>query len=175
VSDPFIQLVLSAYPLNNYPPPPGYSVSAPLALGAMGTDIFSVCTARKADLSLLQYVPTYTYEFNDETAPSLFPSGTLNFPLGDSHFIEVPYLFNFGAPFTPDQQQLSDTMIGYWTQFAKTGNPNSEGAPNRRLYTGAGGQFESLISPTPTTELDSSFDTDHKCFVLLGYILSGSI
>jgi para-nitrobenzyl esterase len=168
VSSTVVQAVLSEYPLSNYPPPQGYSVSAPLALGAVGTDWFFVCTARKADLSLSKYVPTYTYEFNDETAPSFFPPGALNFPLGDSHFIEVQYLFNFGTPFNSDQQQLSDTMIGYWTQFAKTGNPNFEGAASWPVYTGAGGNFQSLIAPMPTppkdsTESDADFDTFHKC------------
>jgi carboxylesterase type B len=54
-------------------------------------------------------------------------------------------------------------MIGYWTQFAKAGTPNAEGAPNWPVYSGAGGQFESLVARTPTTESDSSFDADHKC------------
>jgi para-nitrobenzyl esterase len=174
VSSSIVQSVLSEYPLNNYPPPEGYSVSAPLALGAVGTDWFFVCTARKADLSLSKYVPTYTYEFNDETAPSFFPPGTLNFPLGDSHFIEVQYLFDFGAPFTSDQQQLSDTMIGYWTQFARTGNPNGheegqqqegaekEGIPHWPLYNKTA-RFQSLVAPRPKRESDSSFDADHKC------------
>jgi para-nitrobenzyl esterase len=166
VSNPIVQGVLSEYPLSNYPPPQGFSVSAPLALGAVGTDWFFVCTARKADLSLSKYVQTYTYEFNDETAPSIFSPGTLNFPLGDSHFIEVQYLFDFGSPFTPDQQQLSDTMIGYWTNFARTGNPNFEGAARWPVYTGAGGEFLSLIAPMPpndSTESDSSFNSFHNC------------
>jgi para-nitrobenzyl esterase len=111
-------------------------------------------------------VPTYAYEFHDETAPPFFPP--LSFPLGDSHFIEVQYLFDLKAffriapTFTPDQQALSNTMIGYWTQFAKTGNPNSEGAPTWSKYS-AGGSFESLVAPTPVAESDTSFDTDHKC------------
>lgn len=165
VSDPFVQLVLNVYPLSNYPPPPGYFVSAPLALGALGTDDLFVCTSRNADLSLSKYVPTYTYEFNDETAPPVLPP--LSFPLGAAHFIELEYLFNLSAfgispTFTPDQKQLSDTMIGYWTQFAKTGNPNVEGAPSWPEY-GATAQFQSLVAPTPAPESDSSFDTDHKC------------
>jgi len=174
VSNPFVQFLANVeYPLSNYPPPPGYSVSAPLALGALFGDILYVCTARKADLSLSRYVPTYTYEFNDETAPSFSPYlpaplPPLNFPLGDAHSIQLEYLFDLSAfgitpTFTGDQEQLSDTMIGYLTQFAKRANPNSEGAPNWPVYSGAGGQFESLVAPTPTTELDSSFDTDHKC------------
>jgi para-nitrobenzyl esterase len=166
-------LINVVYPLTNYPPPARYSVSAPLALGALETDILLACTARKADLSLSHYVPTYMYEFHDETAPSFSPYlpaplPPLSFPLGAAHGVELQYLFDLGSfgirpAFTSDQQQLSDTMIGYWTKFAKTGNPNSEGEPNWALYTGAGGQFESLIAPTPTTESDASFDTDHKC------------
>jgi para-nitrobenzyl esterase len=167
VSSTFVQdLVNVEYPLRNYPPPPGYHVRAPLALGALGTDFFFVCTARNADLSLSKYAPTYTYEFNDEAAPPFFPP--ISFPQGDSHFIEVQFLFNLSdigiiPIFTPDQEQLSDTMIGYWTQFAKTGSPNFEGAPFWPRYRGAGSRFESLIAPTPTTKSDSSFDIFHKC------------
>jgi len=164
VSDPFVQfLVDTEYPLSNYPPPPGV-VSAPLALGALGTDWAFACPARNADLLLSQYVPTYAYEFNDENAPpaqSAVPG--LTFPLGADHGAEIQYLFSlkFG-PFTPAQQQLSDAMINYWTQFAKTGNPNSPGAPTWSQYT-AGGSFESLLPPAPVPEPDASFDTDHKC------------
>jgi para-nitrobenzyl esterase len=174
VSNPFIQFLVNVeYPLTNYPPPLGYAVSAPLALSALRADISYVCTARKADLSLSQYAPTYTYEFSDETAPSLSPYlpaplPPLSFPLGAAHGVELEYLFNLRAfgitpTFTREQQKLSDTIIDYWTQFAKTGNPNSDGVPNWPLYTGAGGQFESLIAPTPAAEPDASFDTDHKC------------
>jgi para-nitrobenzyl esterase len=71
VSSPFVQFLVNVeYPLSNYPPPMGYSVSAPLALGALGTDYFFACTARNADLALSRYAPTYTYEFNDENPPN---------------------------------------------------------------------------------------------------------
>ena len=29
---------------------------------------------------------------------------------------------------------LADTMVSYWTNFAKTGNPNGEGLPTWDLY-----------------------------------------
>src|SRR5208283_339404 len=45
-------LVNTEYPLSNYPPPMGYSLSAPLALGALGTDFMFACPARNANLSL---------------------------------------------------------------------------------------------------------------------------
>jgi para-nitrobenzyl esterase len=161
--DPFVQFVLSLYPLSNYPPPPGV-VSAPLALGAVGTDAAFACPGRKAVQSLAQYVSTYPYEFNDEHAPLSFGLVPASFPLGAYHLAEIQYLFNiFGtpAPFTPDQRQLSDTMIGYWTQFARTGNPNSPGAPVWSPYSAATDQFQSLVPPTPTVE--SNFNTEHKC------------
>jgi para-nitrobenzyl esterase len=174
VSDPYPQyLVNFEYPLTNYPPPPPYTVSAPLALSALWGDVELQCTTRNADLLLSQTVPTYVYEFNDETAPPWFNASSLSFPLGDAHFIEVEYLFNLqsggggggggssGVSFTPNQQQLSDTMIGYWARFAKTGNPNSAGAPTWPLYSS--GSLESLVAPTPVNETDASFDADHKC------------
>ena len=166
VSSSFVQAVLALYPLSNYPPPTGYSVSAPLALGALGTDYAWECPARNADLSLAKYVATYTYEFHDETAPPPPGFSSLSFPFGDGHGVVLPYLFSslFGVTptLTSDQRQLSDTMIGYWTQFAKAGNPNSEGAPNWPEY-GATAQFQSLVAPTPAPESDATFDADHKC------------
>ncbi len=163
LADPLVQLILALYPLSNYPPPPGVQ-SAPLALSAWVTDAAFSCPARNADQLLSQYVPTYTYEFNDENAPLSFGLVPASFPLGAYHAAEIQYLFNiFGlpAPFTSDQQQLSDTMIGYWTQFAKTGNPNATGAPAWSPYSALTDQFQSLVPPTPTAE--STFNTDHKC------------
>ena len=50
-----------------------------------------------------------------------------------SHFLEEPLLWadadGFGIQFTPAEEQLSDQMIGYWTNFAKTGNPNGDDLP----------------------------------------------
>jgi para-nitrobenzyl esterase len=132
-----------------------------------------VCPTRNADGLLSQYVTTYAYEFNDENAPPVQSSiPGLTFPLGAYHTAEIQYLFNLGLAsqggipstffFTPAEIELSDTMIGYWTQFAKTGNPNSPGAPAWSSYT-VGGSFESLVPPMPMPESDASFDTDHKC------------
>jgi para-nitrobenzyl esterase len=170
-----LQYFLDNYPLTDYPPPPGV-MSAPLALGAIGTDGLSACTARIADEGLSQFTPTYAYEFADENAP--FPSALpfayfqapenfvvppLSFPPGAYHGSELFYLFDFGANLNSDQRHLADTMIRYWTEFARTGDPNSVGAPQWPLYSATNEQFQSLRPPTPAVKLD--FATDHKCAV----------
>jgi para-nitrobenzyl esterase len=167
VTDPFVLFLVNiAYPLINYPPPPPFLVSAPLALGALGTDELFACPERNADRLLSKHVTTYTYEFNDENAP-LSLGIPLNFPLGAAHFAEVAYLFNYlgtPAPFTSDQQQLSQTMISYWTHFAKTGDPNSAGEPPWSPYSSITDEFQSFVPPTPAVE--SNFDSEHGCSAL---------
>jgi para-nitrobenzyl esterase len=56
-----------------------------LALGAWVTDVSFSCPGRNAAQLLSQYVPTYTYEFNDENAPLSFGLPPASFPLGSYH------------------------------------------------------------------------------------------
>ena len=155
-------MVLGFYPLPASPP----ADAASLALSASGTDGIFSCPTRLADQSLSRYVTTYAYEFNDENAPLEIGFSTVSFPLGAYHDSEQQYLMNvslfpFPVSFTPDQQQLSQAMITYWTNFANTGDPNSAGVPTWPPYNSAADQFQSLIPPDPTVE--SSFATDHLC------------
>ena len=77
----------------------------------------------------------YAYEFGDVTAP--YPAPIYNPPNGDlvgaSHTDELSYLF-VNVPITPTQMLIADQMIGYWTNFAVTGNPNGKGLPNWPVY-----------------------------------------
>jgi len=127
-------LVIALYPFASYP-------FGGEALGASGTDGIFSCPLHNANQLLSRFATIYAYEFRDENAPpaqSLF-GGLLTFPLGAYHTAELQYLFKnvdffgLGLPLTrlsPRQLQLSHAMISYWTQFAKTGNPNSSDEPN---------------------------------------------
>ncbi|HEY2560771.1 MAG TPA: carboxylesterase family protein [Caldimonas sp.] len=146
------------YPLASYPSPS-------VALGAVGTDAAFSCNARIAARLLSTYVPTFQYEFNDPAAPMLyFPP--VSFPTGAYHASELTYLFDLSQTpvpnpgLTPAQQDLSAAMAGYWTQFARSGNPNSVGAPDWPSY-GVSDLFQSLRPSTPTTA--AGFSSDHKC------------
>ena len=165
-NDQFVQFLVNfAYPLSNYPPPAGV-MSAPLALSALATDFIFACPTLNANRLLSKYVSTFAYEFNDENAPLDFGLPPASFPLGAYHGAEIQYL-EPPAPagaFTAAQQQLSNTMIGYWTQFAKTANPNSAGAPLWSSFSAMTNDFQSLVPPTPVVE--STFDTDHQCSLI---------
>jgi para-nitrobenzyl esterase len=161
--DPFVQLLTQfIYPLSNYLPPPGIQ-SAPLALGALGTDAGQACLGRNAALMLSQYVPTYMYEFNDQNAPlGWLPPAS--FPLGAYHSAEIQYLFKpIGIPsqLDPEQEQLSDAMIAYWTRFAAHGDPNSRKMPAWRPFDANNDRVQSMVPPMPGAKFD--FDADHKC------------
>jgi para-nitrobenzyl esterase len=154
--------VLALYPFSSYP-------FGGEALGASGTDGVFSCPARNVDQALSQLVPIYAYEFNDENAPppqSAF-GGLLTFPLGAYHSAELQYLFPgidvFGlqVSLSPEQKKLSQAMVSYWTQFAKTGNPNSLGEPPWSPYSTSTDEFQSLIPPTAVVE--SNFDAGHQC------------
>jgi para-nitrobenzyl esterase len=151
-------VIAAAYPLVAYPSPSE-------ALGAVATDFVFACNARIAARSMSAFVPTFQYEFNDPNAPMLyFPPSS--FPTGAYHASELTYLFDLSQtpvpppPFTAPQQALSDAMAGYWTQFARSGNPNATGASVWPPY-GTSDLFQSLAPATPVT--GTGFAVDHKC------------
>jgi para-nitrobenzyl esterase len=53
-------------------------------------------------------------------------------------------------------------MIGYWTRFAATGNPNSPGAPHWPRFTG-NNQIQELAPGATAPEPAAVFAASHQC------------
>lgn len=67
-------------------------------------------------------IPSYEYYFTKR-----------NDSLTNYHAGELPYaygnLYRHPGLYDEDDYKLSEMMVGYWTNFAKTGDPNGEGLP----------------------------------------------
>src|SRR5262249_5543523 len=72
--------------------------------------------------------PVYMYNFDIPVDPALTP----NIFLGATHGSELTSVFGTSPAFAADPQgkAASDLIQRYWTNFAKTGNPNGGSDPN---------------------------------------------
>ncbi|WP_433169754.1 carboxylesterase/lipase family protein [Kribbella sp. CA-247076] len=140
--------VLAKYPVTSTP-----ALALATALGDWGGFIGACPVLRTAQAAAVRQ-PVYAYEFAEDSGRVL-PDG---FPLGAYHSQDLPYLWNVNMPqnpyppLTPEQERLSATMIGYWSAFARTGNPNGHDRPHWRAFNHSGtvlGLSTTAIAPTP--------------------------
>lgn len=74
--------------------------------------------------------PVYRYRFDRPAPPEEnHPQGKYAF-----HSTELEYVFGtlddrHGAVWRPEDRALSEQMVSYWTNFARTGDPNGKGLP----------------------------------------------
>jgi para-nitrobenzyl esterase len=75
--------------------------------------------------------PVFRYRFDLASPPSeMHPEGRYAW-----HSAELEYVFGTldarqGSQWRPEDRKLSGQMIRYWTDFARTGDPNGEGLPH---------------------------------------------
>ena len=108
--------------------------------------------------------PTYRYSF-DRTIP-IAPGTTINGraaaaeDIGARHAGEIEYVFGTldsvpNVTWTDADRKLSDQMMSYWTNFARTGNPNGAGLPEWPPYDAASGSavlhLDTTIAAKPDT------------------------
>lgn len=91
----------------------------------------------------------YVYYFDHRTPAS---------PNGAGHAAELPYVFRnldvglagAAAPaLSPVDLRMSELIASYWTNFAKTGNPNDPDLPNWPAFT-AGAQQAMILDAEPS-------------------------
>ncbi|XP_046562857.1 cholinesterase 1-like isoform X2 [Haliotis rubra] len=68
--------------------------------------------------------PTYVYSFNHRLSVSPFPQW-----IGAAHWYELDFVFGWvlekSLGCTEEEMELSRTIMTYWTNFAKSGDPNA--------------------------------------------------
>jgi len=111
--------VKALYPLEKFAD--GKPTPAQAALTRIIGDSRLVCSTTDSALLAAAHVPTvYTYNFDIAVDPSLSPLF-----LGAAHGSELAYVFQTSSRFNANQIATSDLMQRYWTNFARSGNPNA--------------------------------------------------
>ncbi len=97
--------------------------------------------------------PVFRYHFELAAPTSRFHPVSFAF-----HSDEIEYVFGTletrpGADWRPEDRKLSEQMMGYWTNFAKTGDPNGPGLPAWPRYDKASAliHLDSTITTGPDT------------------------
>jgi para-nitrobenzyl esterase len=147
--------IAAEYPLTAYP-------AAILALSVLVSDANFACPALQVDRWTARRVPTFAYQFDDDTAPQLFAGPDL--PPIATHSSEIQYLFDqpnapFPATLNTTQEKLADSMRAAWANFAASGDPTSAAAPWPRFNAAAA--VLSLATPRP--QVTTSFAATHHC------------
>tara|TARA_X000000950_G_scaffold288457_1_gene405339 strand:- start:34756 stop:36372 length:1617 start_codon:yes stop_codon:yes gene_type:complete len=113
------------------------------------------------------------YVFRFDTAPPTEDGATY----GAVHGVDVGYTFNYfpePVEWRSSDYELSETLIDFWTNFAKTGDPNGEGLPAWPAYDPQTPEVMSFADPVQAIEL-TEFDLIMRSMGELDYSRNSDI
>lgn len=150
----FLEVFEKFYPYRNYKRPLDaiLDTMGDIGLGCKNFD------AAEATASVGGKVFYYRFDYNEHRLPNY---------LGSAHSTEIPFVFGwldfsigkllFSSKQAKKAQPLADAMMSYWTNFARTGDPNGEGLPQWFSYDTSTRQriyFDIPIRVAPTDNVD---------------------
>jgi para-nitrobenzyl esterase len=95
-------------------------------------------------------VPVYRYLF-DQVVPTATGEPPADDP-GAAHATDIEYVFNTlntrKYAWRDSDRRVAEQMMSYWTNFAKTGNPNGPGLPNWPAYSATSRQVLRINATT---------------------------
>ncbi|UAW96947.1 carboxylesterase family protein [Halopseudomonas nanhaiensis] len=142
------------------------------ALSAIWTDFMFACnSSAQAATFAGRDMNTFKYWFRDENAPwTLVNPVAVSFPLGATHAGEIPYVLYpeqvMRDRYTGDEadvDRLAETMVDYWTSFARNGDPNTADGVAATWPQAAAGRYMVLDVPEAASTGAADFATYHRC------------
>ncbi|HEY6762288.1 MAG TPA: carboxylesterase family protein, partial [Baekduia sp.] len=152
--------IAAEYPLSAYSSPV-------VAFSQLQTDANFTCPALQVDRwTAARGVPTYAYEFNEDSAPERFVPQIAT-PTEATHQTELQFLFGLPdaplpGPLTAAQERLGGSIRAAWGAFAAGGDPASgQGTVAWPKFASGTADVLSLVAPQPKVVTDVA--ARHRC------------